>query len=45
MNVKIFPYIMMVLNIGASVVYFLDGDIRKGFYWLFAFGLTLVITI
>lgn len=45
MSVKLFPIIMMVLNILASAVYFWNGDVKQGFYWLFAFGITLVVTI
>lgn len=44
MNVKFFPIVLMALDVLASVVYFCNGDIKKGFYWLFAFGLTYTVT-
>ena len=41
---KIFPIILMILDILAGIVYFCNGDIKKGLYWLFAFGLTYTVT-
>lgn len=41
---KIFPVILMCLDFGASMVYFSQGNWRKGLYWLFALGLTYVVT-
>lgn len=40
----LFPYIIMTLYVFASCVYFWSGDYRRGFYWLFALGLTICIT-
>lgn len=42
---KLFPIILMILDVCASIVYFCNGDIKRGIYWLCAFGLTLTITI
>jgi hypothetical protein len=44
MNPKIFPVIMMALNICASVSYFAIGDIKHGVYWIAAAVLTFCIT-
>lgn len=41
---QILPLVLIVIQAGASVPYLLDGDYRKGFYWLFATGLTVVVT-
>lgn len=41
---KIFPLILMSLNICASISYFIYGDWKRGLYWLFACGLTAYIT-
>lgn len=41
---KIFPVILMILDILAGIVYFYNGDLKQGFYWLFAFGLTYTVT-
>lgn len=35
-----FPVSMIVLSLLAGVVFFCNGDYPKGFYWLFAAGLT-----
>lgn len=43
MNVKFFPIILMALDVLASIVYFCNGDIKKGLYWFFAFGLTYTV--
>lgn len=40
----IFPTILIVLDIGASIVYLLDGDIRRMIYWLAAGTLTICVT-
>ena len=44
MNKLIFPTILVVLDIGASIVYFAQGDIRHGVYWLSASVLTASVT-
>jgi len=42
---KLFPIILMVLDLCASLVYFSCGDVRRGIYWIAAATLTLTITI
>lgn len=41
---QFFPTVILVLQALSAVPYFWAGDWRMGFYWLFAFGLTLVVT-
>lgn len=41
---RIFPYIIMILYVCASITYFIGGDIKRGLYWLFALGLTICVT-
>ncbi|MBM7423843.1 hypothetical protein [Spongiibacter marinus] len=41
---KMLPAAMMVLQLGAAAPYLMGGDWRKGLYWLFAAGLTYVVT-
>ena len=41
---QILPTILMVIDLGAAVPYFADGNWRRGLYWLFACGLTGVVT-
>lgn len=46
MNVKlIFPIVLIALDFGASAVYFLNGDIKHGIYWIAAATLTICVTI
>lgn len=40
----VFPALLIVLDVGAAVVYALDGDIRRAIYWLAAAVLTVVVT-
>ncbi len=40
-----FPYAMMALNVGASLTYFAEGNIRQGIYWLAACTLTACVSI
>ena len=42
--IKLFPISMLLLSFGASIVYFYNGDLRRGFYWLFAAGITAAVT-
>ena len=35
----------MALDTGASLVYFVQGDIRRGIYWIAATVLTLTVTL
>ena len=44
MNEKIFPTILIILDVAAAIVYATKGDVRKIIYWLAAASLTLVIT-
>jgi hypothetical protein len=38
---RILPIAMIVQCLIASIVYFVKGDIRHGFYWLFAGAITV----
>jgi len=42
---KLFPYTLIFLDLCASVVYFANGDIKRGIYWIAAMVLTLCVTI
>ena len=44
MNAKILPTVLMVIDLLAAIPYGMKGDWRKCLYWLFAAGLTFVIT-
>jgi len=44
MNPKILPTVLIIIDIGASIPYGISGDWRKCCYWLFAGGLTYVVT-
>jgi len=44
MNEKIFPTILIVLDLCASVNYGCHGDVRKMVYWFAAAVLTFVYT-
>jgi len=39
-----FPAILIVLDVGASIVYGVQGNVRMALYWLFAAGLTIMVT-
>ena len=41
---KVFPIKLMALNICASIVYFYNGDIKRGVYWIAAAVLTYTVT-
>lgn len=41
---KYLPIAMIVLAAGASIIYFYNGDIRKGVYWLAAAVLNISVT-
>ena len=45
MIVKLFPSILILLDIAASLVYFFSGNIRLGIYWVAAAVLTVTVTI
>jgi len=44
MNPKIFPTILIMLDLCASIVWFMNGDIRKAIYWTAAAILTMAVT-
>jgi hypothetical protein len=44
MNPKIFPALLIVLDIAAAAVYLYHGDWRHVFYWMFAAGITAAAT-
>ena len=44
MLVKIFPTILIILDIAAAIVYIADGDPRKVIYWIAAAVLTAAVT-
>lgn len=44
MIVKLFPTILILLDICAAIVYGYDGDWRKVIYWSAAAALTAVVT-
>jgi hypothetical protein len=41
---KLFPTILIVLDILAAVVYGVDGDVRRAIYWGAAAVLTATVT-
>jgi hypothetical protein len=44
MNKYIFPVILIALDIGAAVIYGVEGDIRKVIYWVAAAVLNAAVT-
>ncbi len=44
MNEKLFPTILLILDVAAAGVYVTKGDWRKTRYWLAAALLTFVVT-
>ena len=44
MTTKIFPCLLIALDIGAAVVYGISGDWRKTVYWLAAAVLNAAVT-
>jgi hypothetical protein len=44
MSVLLFPTVLIVLDVAASVVYAFDGDVRRCIYWFAAAVLTASIT-
>ena len=40
---KVFPIILMVLNICAAIIYIKSGEYWKGYYWLSAFQISLAV--
>lgn len=43
-NPKLFPTIMIILSLGAAVVWFSQGNWRMGCYWVAAAVLTTMVT-
>ena len=41
---KLFPTMLIILDIAASIVYLSNGDFRKGIYWFSAAILTITVT-
>ena len=41
---KLFPFILMVLDVCAAAVYLSEGDYRRTTYWLAAATLTATVT-
>jgi len=44
MDSRIFPTILIVLDIAAGVIYFCNNDIRRSIYWIAAAVLTATVT-
>ncbi len=44
MNPKLFPSILIALDVAAAVVYATHGDARRFIYWLAAAVLTATVT-
>jgi len=42
---KLFPTILILLDLVASIVYFTQLDWKRGVYWIAAAVLTLMITL
>ena len=43
-NEKTLPTIMIIIDLCASIPYWFNGEWRMGLYWLFAAGITAVVT-
>lgn len=41
---RIFPLLLIALNLGAAVMSFIHRDFRKGTYWLAAAVLNITVT-
>ena len=44
-STKLFPAVLIVLDVLAAVVYLCAKDVRQAIYWLAAATLTLMVTI
>ncbi len=44
MSVYIFPLALILLDVGAAIVCFANGDAKKGIYWLAAAVLNVCVT-
>ena len=45
MDSRIFPIILIILDLGAAIVYALEFDWRRAIYWLAAAVLTFCVTV
>ncbi len=43
-SIYIFPIILMILDIGAAIVYGIHGDWKKSVYWIAAAILSATVT-
>jgi hypothetical protein len=41
---KLLPLVMTFLSIGASIIYFAHGDVRRAIYWIAGAVLTAAVT-
>ena len=41
---KIFPVLLIILDLGAAIVYGLEPDVRRCIYWIAAAVLTACVT-
>ena len=44
LNPKLFPTVLICLDVGASAVYAYNGDLRRCVYWIAAAVLTACVT-
>lgn len=44
MNPKLFPTLLIIIDILASIVYMANGDMRKTIYWFAAAVLSATVT-
>ena len=44
MNTKLFPTILIILDVLAGLIYLLNGDMKKFIYWIAAAVLTASVT-
>lgn len=44
MNPKVFPTVLILLDLGAAVAYAFAGDCRRAIYWIAAAVLTATVT-
>jgi hypothetical protein len=40
-----FAYLIIALSLFASAAFFAHGDLKLGFYWLFAAALNITVTV
>lgn len=45
MNPKLFPFVLITLDLAAALVYLFHQDIRHAIYWLAAAVLTITVTV